>query len=96
MSIDIPETNRWNSLYDILTTECGAPKRFRENFVWIMTNNPECREYRFQGDLGFGGKLYRETRGRFRVDCYLKDRTEARDEMMRKANERIKEWSKIE
>lgn len=45
-------------------------------------------EWRFQGALGFGGKLWRKGNG-FKVSCYSEDETESRRAMIAKANERL-------
>lgn len=38
---------------------------------------PECREFRFMGSLGFGGKV-RASGGRVFVSCYQEDETPER------------------
>lgn len=76
-----------DAVYDILVAVCGAydssdaRKQFRCRW-------PECVEYRFQGDLGFGGKVWAE-RGRVWVTCYSEDETDARRVMIQYANERL-------
>lgn len=52
-----------------------------------------CREYRFCGALGFGGK-FRNTGNRDDtpyVDCYREDETPARNAMIEAANKRLAE-----
>jgi hypothetical protein len=78
----------WNKVYDILVEECGADEYWRENFVYSMNN--DCKEYRFQGDLGFGGKMRNNCNGMY-VDCYPNDETPARKAQIAAANKRIKE-----
>ena len=78
----------WSAVYQILMEEAGAPINLRENFVYVMANE-DCREYRFQGSLGFGGKLYNE-RGRLRVSCYPEDETPERRIVIDKTNQRLK------
>src|ERR1700743_1201522 len=59
----------------------------REGFVQALTT--DCREWRFIGALGFGGKFWRFD-GRYAVNCYPEDRTPARDAMIAKCNELLK------
>jgi hypothetical protein len=76
-----------DAVFDILVEECGASSVMREEF---KLNWPECIEYRFQGLLGFGGKVWAGTVGRPPyVSCYLEDRTPKRDEMIQAANQRL-------
>ena len=49
-----------NAIYDILVEHAGAPERHRGDFVHTQQRtDPICAEYRFQGNLGFGGKFWR-------------------------------------
>lgn len=84
-----------NAIYDVLVEECGAPldDDSRVMFgVYLAGGGAFPFEFRFQGDLGFGGK-FRATADacRWRVDCYPEDRTPERDEMVRRANARLAE-----
>lgn len=78
-------------IFDILKEECGADESIRSEFVNTVTTegDPEywCREFRFQGDLGFGGKFYNSDR--LRVDYYPEDETPERKLAARKASLRI-------
>lgn len=53
-----------HAVFDILVAEAGASEHDRNPFVWhhaedrLAADIPS--EWRFQGDLGFGGKLYVE------------------------------------
>jgi hypothetical protein len=84
-----PETA--TKIYDILIEECGEVDCgwTRSDFLSVLANE-NFREYRFQGDLGFGGKLYRDHR-KLWVNCYREDETPERLEMIRRANERLAE-----
>jgi pullulanase/glycogen debranching enzyme len=44
-----------NDIFNILVETCGAHESWRGHFIHIETTG--CEEYRFQGDLGFGGKF---------------------------------------
>ncbi len=73
-----------NSIYDILASTCGATEYWRADFIHHATNN-DTLEYRFQGSLGFGGKVFIERRG-VRVSCYSEDRNPERELVIFKAN----------
>lgn len=86
----------WNKIYDILIETCQAPEFGRAQFVAEKGN---FREYRFQGALGFGGKIYRKDRyvdgcwlNALTVNCYWEDSTHDRENMIAAANERLKEF----
>jgi hypothetical protein len=61
---------RLNLIYDLLVSIGGANERYRQEFILIHMEEPPCREYRFSGHLGFGGKYRSQTNT---VDCYLGD-----------------------
>jgi hypothetical protein len=86
-----------NALYDIAVEECGAREDNRAEFLRYVlgdaTDYDQKRfEYRFQGALGFGGKLYIDFRYEdyCKISCYSEDRNEVRNAMIQKANDRIK------
>lgn len=79
----------WNRLYDILIAECDATEYWRQNFVGSMSDG--CREYRFGGSLGFGGKLRNNSNGVY-VDCYQENITPEREKDMKAANIKIEKW----
>ena len=47
-----------DAVFDILVEHCGAREDMREGFVFHQSNE-FCPEYRFIGNLGFGGKFWR-------------------------------------
>jgi hypothetical protein len=67
-------------VFDILVAHAGMRDDEhgdnRLSFVYNQTAEV-CREYRFCGSLGFGGKFYNEARG-WTVGCYREDETPAR------------------
>jgi len=73
-----------NKIYDILVKECGASETEREHFVYSQTSE-EIREWRFCGELGFGGKFWRND-DRLYVNCYNEDLTPKRSKMIEQAN----------
>lgn len=82
----------------ILIEECGhrvIDPRDGEAFVSGVTGKHRgpCREWRFMGALGFGGKF--RNNGNHNntpyVDCYPEHETPARLEMIAKANARLAE-----
>lgn len=53
-------------------------------------------EYRFCGELGFGGKLYLEERYAPRVGCYKEDDTPERLKMIAAANKELEKlWNGV-
>jgi len=84
-----------NKIYDILVLECGARESERERFVDAQTAKL-ISEWRFCGNLGFGGKFWRHERKWFGkenryVNCYEEDLTLEREIMLLKANIRLRE-----
>lgn len=80
----------------ILVEECGMrpDDDGRDGFVRIISDpKQDCREYRFMGALGFGGK-FRNNGNRNdtpHVDCYREDETPERLAMIERANARLAE-----
>lgn len=84
-------------IYDVLVEECGAHDSGdkRREFAFHF---PACREFRFQGALGLGGKVWAEhhinvgeisTTWKFTVTCYSEDGTPERRAMIERANARL-------
>lgn len=81
----------------ILVEECGLrPDDGRCSFVMLVSANitrwaHACHEFRFMGELGFGGKF--RNNGNHNdtphVDCYREDETPARLKMIEAANKRL-------
>ena len=69
-----------NAVYDVLVQHAGARSEDREIFV-ILETGSWCREYRFQGKLGFGGKFYVDP-DTWRVGCYREDLTADRQQIL--------------
>jgi hypothetical protein len=78
--------------YNICINECGAPKldlNDLDHFVEYFLNTKDP-EWRFQGNLGFGGKLYHQYHKGFYVSCYAEDEPRYRD-MIDNTNRLLKE-----
>lgn len=75
-----------NQIWDVLVSTCGATERGRYDFVMYSMFN-DLTEYRFIGNLGFGGKFYNN----FRVDCYPEDDTPEREQAIIVANKLLKD-----
>ncbi len=71
-----------NKVFDVLVKYAGARESLRDDFV----HNHPCQEYRFQGNLGFGGKYY--SRGN-RVSCYQEDETPERAQIIKQTNHHL-------
>jgi hypothetical protein len=65
-----------NKIYDLLINIGGASSYERSDFVYHhVESDSGCDEWRFRGNLGFGGKYRSHTN---RVDCYREDATPER------------------
>lgn len=71
-----------NAVYDALVRYVYADERQRSDFV-ISHTEGGCREFRFQGGLGWGGKYWSE---RNRVTCYSEDFTPSRQARIEECN----------
>jgi hypothetical protein len=81
-----------DAAYDVLVNVCGAREEERVGFVWHHAKaEPPCREWRFCGSLGFGGKYLSYEN---RVDCYIKDASRARHATIKRANDALAELAK--
>jgi hypothetical protein len=75
--------------------ECGGTPGHFEGMAYHLDLERDFFEWRFQGALGFGGKLkWQKGRG-FYVTCYQEDENDERRAMMDAANERLEqiEWA---
>ena len=75
-----------NKVYDILVEVCGANSDNRNTFVHNQTTEFQY-EWRFMGNLGFGGKFKRGDHGSLSVDCYQEDSSPEKVAIMTKAND---------
>ncbi len=68
-----PPSTTFQVAWKILVERVGADNsaEAEHDFVQTFLNTP-CREYRFIGTLGFGGKFWRMQR-RYYVSCYPED-----------------------
>jgi hypothetical protein len=85
-----------NKIYDILVEHAGASESMRQTFVYDHTNPKLKRflrvtEWRFQGKLGFGGKLWIDG-NRIYIDCYQEDEDKEKLDIIKKVNELLKEF----
>jgi len=74
-------------VWQVLQEECGAGFLLDSQleFVHHATRRSPL-EFRFQGALGFGGKVYLPD---YRVSCYREDETAARRARIDRANARL-------
>lgn len=75
--------DKLNQIYDILVNLAGADEYHRDSFVFLHMEEIPCREFRFIGNLGFGGK-YRSEKNK--VDYYSEDTTPERESIVEKTN----------
>lgn len=83
------EFEYYRKVYQVLVQECGADENDDKarTFAHAHAAQVKCSEFRFQGGLGFGGKYRSKTNT---VDYYPEDRTEERDKMVERTNNRLK------
>lgn len=75
------------TLYQILIEHAGAPASGVASFITAQLQGEQpCPEYRFQGTLGFGGKLYYDRARGFTATCYSEDLTEERKGILAATN----------
>jgi hypothetical protein len=83
----------FEAAYDeVLVVRCQAPwSHQRWDFLHHhMAQDFPATEYRFQGNLGFGGKFRTRSDLQCSVTCYAEDETPARLETIARANEALK------
>ncbi len=74
------------AIYDLLEGD-GADPLQRFSFVhWFR--EPDQREWRFIGSLGFDGKFWKSD-GRFYVNCYPEDETDERRSTIKRLNDAL-------
>ena len=81
-------------IYDILVQYAGANIIEKDSFVDSHTNHRpygECTEWRFCGNLGFGGKYRSNTNT---VDCYTEDLNTERQKVIDTTNNTLQELAK--
>lgn len=85
-------------IWDLLAKHCKANvlgKSEFESYVLEHAMSRNVREYRFQGALGFGGKVWLNT-GEFPyVTCYPEDLTDEREAMIRATNDALRKLSGV-
>lgn len=81
-----------NALFDVVVAVCGANESLRNQWLHYAADAEAYRsglEFRFIGDLGFGGKLLYDGYRPAHVTYYAESREPARDAMVTQANERL-------
>lgn len=86
-TVPMSEANA-KAVYQILVEECGANVNDPIGFISEFSSDDPCREWRFQGSLGFGGKFRYPY---MTVDCYREDETDKRLKCIDAANKRLAE-----
>ena len=78
--------NLYNQVFDVLIN-AGASEHDRNSFIYFM-DDPQTREFRFMGELGFGGKFWKNG-DRWYVNCYSEDENLHRLVIITAINERL-------
>lgn len=77
----------YSAIWQILVDECGVRDR-SDDYLQFKHHWPKCREFRLNGKLGFGGKVW-ASGDNWYVTCYREHETPERLAMMARANERL-------
>jgi hypothetical protein len=79
-------------IWTVLVQEAGASERDRAAFVYHQTHH-FVTEYRFCGNLGFGGKIWRGSsyQSPVYVTCYGEDENTKRTKAIENTNRKLKE-----
>lgn len=85
-----------NEVWDILVAEAGASndpdERDQFRYRHLDANHDAPREWRFQGKLGFGGKVrVLPDEDAIRVDCYPEDQTPERKRIIGVTNNKLRD-----
>lgn len=72
-------------VWSVVVEHCDAHEQDSRSFLPCATRG-HWTEYRFQGSLGFGGKVWHERGRSFRVSCHPEDSTPALEAAMATAN----------
>ena len=76
-----------STIFDVLVAYAGAHPDLRNDFLFHW---PDCVEFRFQGYLGFGGKIYYQHRPlKIWVSCYSEDLNDDTRAILDNVNERL-------
>ena len=81
-------TEQKRAIWDVLEQHCAAPPSMWPQFEYHF---PQCREFRFQGSLGFGGKVWKRYGAGVFVNCYAEDETPERRAVVEAANQALSE-----
>jgi len=81
-------------IFDLLVKHAGAFEEDRTSFLYaqIDRENP-CKEFRFCGALGFGGKFWNNN-DKLYINCYGEDETPKRNRIIKKVNKLLEAYEK--
>lgn len=74
-----------NAVFDVLALYAGAVESMRDEFVYHQTKDGGCREFRFVGRPGVGGKFWHNS-GRWYVSTYSEELTADRSAIIDRTN----------
>ncbi|MEE8368274.1 MAG: hypothetical protein V3S30_08145 [Thermoanaerobaculia bacterium] len=78
-----------NQIYDILVADCRAAESMRDSWIYHQTKADDfTHEWRFSGNLGFGGKFWRGWDAWY-VDAYSEDYTQEREKIIAATNKKL-------
>jgi len=83
-----------SDVYDALVKHAGATENEKDSFIYHHTNHDkygETLEWRFCGNLGFGGKYWSN---RNKVDCYSENLNKETKKIINETNKALEEVAK--
>ena len=82
----------WKACWAILVQDCGVNPASEDQFLYDHLNST-CDEWRFQGNMGFGGKFRREaiypSGERLYITAYREDTTPERKARIQAVNQKL-------
>lgn len=82
-------------IFNILVEHAGAHEDDKKQFLVAQANRKyPCREFRFCGSLGFGGKFWNNN-GKLYINCYQEDETPKRNRIIKLVNRILKDYSDV-
>jgi hypothetical protein len=82
-----------DAIYDLLYEHCKAPWGLKNSFIQSFSDHSKSypKEFRYQGNMGFGGKIYMDGT-KIWIGCYKEDETPERLATICKVNEILREF----
>ncbi|MEE9214881.1 MAG: hypothetical protein V3U54_08825 [Thermodesulfobacteriota bacterium] len=81
-------------IFNLLVKHAGAFEGDRTSFLYAQIDREHpCREFRFCGKLGFGGKFWNNNEKLY-INCYNEDENPKRNRIIKKVNRLLEAYAK--